>query len=172
MILARCSNSLAFLIYKNLSSYQPATFTATRVIEVIRSRNGNSWVGDRQLLGTVQYAFASADTGFMAGRHIEYVYKISSYNTPELGQIAIAKPVSVLFNQTIQIDAMGESLAVIGADPAEHVKMFWLTIIKAVFILFWLIFCAYMWKTHPIRHDAFRKRQLILEFEKRKQDAK
>ena len=65
-----------------------------------------------------------------------------------------------------------ESLAVIGADPAEHVKMFWLSVVKALLILSWLIFCVYMWKIHPIRHDAFRKRQLIREFEKRKQNVK
>jgi hypothetical protein len=44
----------AVIIRSNLDGYREVAFKTTRVIEVMRSKNGKTWISDRQLVGELR----------------------------------------------------------------------------------------------------------------------
>ena len=158
----------AVIIHNNLDGYREATFKATRVTEITRSKNGRSWISDRQLLGELRANARWVKTGFAAGRQLEKIYKLEDANTSNLYAAAVGKEVQVLYNPSVQAEAGGESLAVISADRADHIEAFWLTLLKIVTYLMWFIFCAYMWITYPNRFQKRKELAIKKNFELRK----
>jgi hypothetical protein len=160
-------------IHANLDGYRESIFKATKVIEVFRFRQVSSshpknWVVARQLLGELKLNSGVAETGFVAGRHLEKIYKIDDVNTPNLNGIVIGNSVKVLYNSSMHSEADRESLAVISADPSDHIAAFWVLMLKIFAFFPWLIFCGYMWITYPQRFELRKTQAIRKNFELRK----
>ena len=163
----------ATIIHFNLDEYQDATFKATRVIEIRRiprlpSDYPKNWVSSRQLIGELKLNSGVTETGFIAGRHLEKIYKLEDANTPSLNALVIGSSVKVLYNPSMQSESGGESLAVISADRSDHIAGFWTMLMKTLVFLLWLMFCAYMWITNPKRFEHRKEQAIRKNFELRK----
>jgi hypothetical protein len=160
-------------IHANLDGYQAATFKATRVVEIRRIPRlppdyPKNWLVARQLIGELKLNSGVAETGFVAGRHLEKIYKIDDTNTPSLNGIVIGNSVKVLYNSSMHSEADRESLAVISADPSDHIAAFWVLVFKIFAFLPWHIFCGYMWITYPQRFELRKTQAIRKSFELRK----
>jgi hypothetical protein len=149
-VIANLSETM--MIYANLDGYRETTFKATKVIEIRRIPRlppdyPKNWVRSRQLIGELKLNSGITETGFIAGRHLEKIYKLENANIPNLNILAIGSSVKVLYNPSMQSGSERESLAVISADPSDHIFAFWIVILKIFVFLPWLIFCSYMWIT-------------------------
>lgn len=158
----------AVIIHRNLDSYREVTFKATRVVEIKSSKNGRTWIRDRQLVGELRANTKWIDSGFVAGRQLEAIYKLENANAPNLYEVSVGKMVKVLYNPALQADAGGESLAVISVDRADHIEAFWLTVLKILIYIPWFIFCIYMWITYPKRFQQRKEIAIKKNFELRR----
>jgi hypothetical protein len=158
----------AIIIHTNLDGYREVTFKATRVIEIKRSKNGRTWIADRQLVGELRTESKWIETGFVAGRQLEKIYNLENGNTPDLNTVSVGKTVNVLYSPAVQIEAGGESLAVISADRSDHIEAFWLTLLKILIYVPWFIFCTYMWVTYPMRFEHRKELAIKRNFALRK----
>jgi hypothetical protein len=157
-------------IYFTLDQYQAVSFTAQRVVEEIRTRKRISRTVARNLIGVINVTPSkSVQTEVLTQRQVEIAFRIPDANIPQLGELTLQKPITVLFNPKIKPYHFGdESLVLIASDRGAHLSVFVWSMVKLTCVLLWFSFCAYMWATYPNRHQKRLQKALSKEFETRR----
>jgi hypothetical protein len=118
------------------------------------------------LIGVIQATSSKViQAEVLTQRQVEMAFRIPDANIPQLGELTLQKPITVLFNPKIEPNHLwDESLALIANDRGAHLSEFIWSMAKLICVLLWFSFCAYMWATYPGRYQKRLQKELSNEF--------